>query len=301
MKKAIVTGANGFIGSNLIKELLDQNIKVTGIIRNEKEDISSLEDNKNLEIVYCDLNKISELPQKVTDNDIDVFYHFAWMGTSGKDRADYGMQLQNSKYVCDCAVAAKKLNCRKFICAGTITEKIAENILNIHVKSENTIYGIAKHTTHCMLDVLCNKLGIDLVWARLSNIYGIDNTTGNIVSYTLGELKKGRIPEFSKAEQPYDLMYVKDTAKALYLLGDKETRKTCYFIGSGEPRILKKYLLLIKDIYGNSAKIEIGKRQEDGLIYSKEWFQTTDLTKDTGFKAAYTFEQGIKETIVQSK
>lgn len=52
MKKVIVTGANGFIGSHVIKELLAQNIKVTAIIRNENGDISLLDSNENLDIVF---------------------------------------------------------------------------------------------------------------------------------------------------------------------------------------------------------------------------------------------------------
>jgi nucleoside-diphosphate-sugar epimerase len=139
------------------------------------------------------------------------------------------------------------------------------------------------------------------VWARLSNLYGCNNSTGNIISYALGELQQGKRPAFSKAEQPYDLMYVKDTARALYLLGEEDTKKNCYFVGSGHPRILKEYLLALRDIFGGEADIGLGEKPEDGLQYYKEWFETTALQKDTGFKAAYTFEEGIKETIDGNK
>jgi nucleoside-diphosphate-sugar epimerase len=299
MKKAIVTGANGFIGSWLIKELLKNNVEVIAIVRNEQSNTETIPE--NVKIVYSELDAISDLANKVFDRDIDVFYHLAWTGTGGKARADYELQLLNSKYTCDSAIVAKELNCKKFICTGTITEKIAENILNINVKAENTIFGIAKHTAHCLLDVLCKKLDLPYVWARLSNIYGCNNSTGNIFSYTLGELQQGKRPAFSKAEQPYDLMYVKDAARALYLLGEEDTKKNCYFVGSGEARILKEYLISIRDIFGNDAEIGLGEKPEDGLQYYKEWFETMDLQKDLDFKAAYTFEEGAKETIEGNK
>lgn len=295
MKKAIVTGANGFIGSWVIKELLKNNVEVISVIRNEHSTINTLSDNER--IVYCELAGISELTKKISDRDIDVFYHLAWAGTSGSARVDYELQLLNSKYTCDCAIIAKELNCKKFICAGTITERIAENILNLTTKAENTIYGISKHTTHCLLDVICESLDLQYIWARLSNIYGGNNSTGNIISYAIAELQMGRKPIFSQAEQPYDLMYVKDAARALFLLGEETTNKSCYFIGSGNPRILKEYLLELKYIFGDKAEIGIGEKPEDGLQYNEEWLETSDLQKDTGFKAAYTFENGIKETI----
>lgn len=301
MKKAVVTGANGFVGSYVVNELLTQGVYVTAIVRSEKSDTRLLRAHEHLKIVYCDLSNILNLPELIPDRDIDLFYHLAWTGASGKNRADYNLQLNNCKFTCDCAYVAKQLNCKKFVCTGSITEKIAEGILNSDVKAENTVYGIAKHTAHCLLDVICKKLEIPLVWARLSCIYGGNNTTGNIVSYTLGELGKGNVPEFSKAEQPYDLMYVKDTAKALFLLGTRETSKTCYFVGSGQPHILKDYLISIRDMFGESAEIGIGKRPEDGLKYFQEWFKTDDLKRDTGFEPIYSFEAGIKETIAEIK
>ncbi len=302
MKKAIVTGANGFVASYLIQKLLEEKVEVVAVVRNEQSDIKLLDQtNENLTIVFCDLENICKLPEILDEKRIDVFYHLAWDGASGKNRANYELQLNNSKYACDCVTIAKQLECRKFICVGTITEKIAGNVLECNVGSENIIYGIAKHTTHCLLRVLCKKQGIQLVWTRLSNIYGANNRTGNIIGYTLDELNHGRVPTYSKAEQPYDLMYIKDIAKALFLLGEKITTQSCYFIGSGTPRILKKYLLAIKDIYGNGAEIALGERAEDGLKYYQEWFSTTDLVRDTGFEPTYSFEEGIRETIEESK
>jgi len=295
MKKAIVTGANGYIGTWLIKELLKNNVEVIAVVRNRDSKIKYLPE--NVKILYVEQHSILNLVDLVRNRDIDVFYHLAWDGTNGSDRADYQLQLSNAKYACDSAVVAKKLNCKKFICTGTITEEIAKNILDLDIHAMNSIYGVAKHTTHCLLEVLCKNLDLPFVWARLSNIYGGNNLTGNIISYTLKELQQGNKPSFSKAEQPYDLMYIEDAAKALYLVGKEDTNESCYFIGSGTPRILKEYLLAIKDIYGNHAEIGLGERPEDGLKYDLEWFDTTNLSRDTGFTVHNTFEQNIQETI----
>ncbi|EWM55877.1 NAD-dependent epimerase/dehydratase family protein [Streptococcus thermophilus] len=295
MKKAIVTGANGFIGRWLIKELLRREIEVIAVLRNKESKINFVSD--KVKIVYSELDSILDLYNNIEDRDIDVFYHLAWEGTAGKSRADYSMQLSNAKYACDSAVVAKKIGCKKFIGIGTITENIAQNILNIPAKAENTIYGIAKHTTHCMLDIVCKNIEMPYVWAQLSNIYGTDNTTGNIISYTLSELKTGKRPTYSKAEQPYDLMSVEDTAVALYLLGEKNTTKNQYFIGSGKPQILSEYLLAIGSIFGDTSKIGIGERPDDGLTYDLAWFDTTDLETDTGFKTKRSFEENMEEII----
>ena len=65
MKRAIVTGANGFIGSNLVNELLSHDIEVIAVVRNEESDIQSLPENKKLKVVYCELKVIESLTERV--------------------------------------------------------------------------------------------------------------------------------------------------------------------------------------------------------------------------------------------
>ena len=83
MKKAIVTGANGFVGSHLVKELLSHDIEVIAVIRREESASQSLPPHSKLKKVVCPLEEIANLPDKVADRDIDVFYHFAWDGSAG--------------------------------------------------------------------------------------------------------------------------------------------------------------------------------------------------------------------------
>jgi nucleoside-diphosphate-sugar epimerase len=289
MKKVIITGATGYIGSNLVKELIKNDCEVFAVVRKDSLKIDLLP--INMKIIYCDLESLSILDQLISERDFDVFYHLAWAGTAGSLRADYQMQLLNVKYTCDASLVSKKLNCKKFVTTGTITENIAQNQFNSGANSENLVYGIAKMTTRHILDVLCNKNQINYVWAQLSNIYGGNNTSGNIVSYTLKEIENGRRPQYTKALQPYDLLYIEDATRALYLLGFNKTPKKSYFIGSGKPKMLREYLLSIKDIFGNHAEIGLGEKPEDGAVYEWEWFDTRPIEEDLGFNAIRDFKE----------
>ena len=60
---------------------------------------------------------------------------------------------------------------------------------------------------------------------QFSNIYGPSNKTGNLVSYTIGELKKGNEASFGPALQPYDFILVDDLIEAVLRLGEKETKR----------------------------------------------------------------------------
>ena len=164
MQKVIVTGANGFVGYWLIKELMKHSIKVIAIVKDTNEKIDMLTSLSGVSIVYCNLSNMINLDTIIPDRGFDAFYHLAWISAGGSGRADYNLQLMNAKYACDAVIVAKKLNCKKILVAGTITEKIASQTLVLPVKSNNIIYGIAKHTTHCMLEILTNRLNLEFVW-----------------------------------------------------------------------------------------------------------------------------------------
>lgn len=83
--------------------------------------------------------------------------------------------------------------------------------------------------------------------------------------------------------------------KAIYLLATQELNQQTYFLGSGDKCKLCEYLGRIPEIIAGS-EVALGKRPEDGVIYLEEWFDTSDLKKDTGFEAQYSFEDGVAET-----
>lgn len=297
MKSSVVTGANGFVGYWLIRELSKHGVKVTAVIKDENENISMLSEFDNVDIVYCDLSQLKSLPNKIGNKEYDTFYHLAWIAAGGAGRADYALQLKNVQYACDAVGVAKQLGCRKILFAGTVTEKIAENILNLSGKAVNNIYGICKHTTHCLVDVESKKQDIDYVWMQFSNLYGPYSINGNIVGYTIKELLQGHEATFGPANQIYDLLYIEDLVYAAYLLGESETKHHSYYIGSGQLRILSDYLNEIGAICGKKELVKIGARPDDGTRYEESWFDITPLTEDTGYVPQVTFEKGVRETI----
>lgn len=298
MKKVIVTGANGFVGYWLVRELVNNNVQVIAVVRNEQTNVSKLKElGNNIQIVCCELSQIEDLTNLIAEGDYDAFYHLAWMSAGGTGRADYSIQLMNAKYSCDAVKVASKLGCKKILFAGTVTERIAENILNLSGKAVNNIYGICKHSTHCLVDVECQKYGIDYVWMQFSNLYGPYSINGNIVGYTIKELLNNNVASFGPAQQIYDLLYIEDLVYAAYLLGEKATRHHSYYLGSGKLRILADYLKEIGDICGKPELIKIGARPDDGTRYENSWFDISSLVEDTGYETRVSFEDGVKRTI----
>ena len=295
MVSAIVTGANGFIGSTLVKKLVDNNVRVLAI------DItfspSHLPETDLVTKVETFIVSAEDLVSKIPHGEYDAFYHFAWAGVNGAVKADPIAQIKNIEMAAICMKACKQIGCKKFLCAGTIAEQSVKSLPLLEKTSGGMMYGVAKHCTRLMLENYSKNIGQPFVWMQLSNIYGPGNKTGNLVSYTLGELLSGNNPSFGPANQPYDFVSVKDTIEAIFRLGTKETKRVAYYIGSGQPRLLRDYLMTIGDALKCPERIGIGQRADDGIKYAFEMFDATATISEIGNYNTQTFEEGIQETI----
>lgn len=295
MKKIIVTGANGFIGSELIKKCVENDIEVVAI--DISFEPSHLPDSKYIYKINSDLENIDELINLIPINEYDAFYHMAWSGVNGERKADPLVQINNMELAIKCATVAKKISVKKFLCAGTVAEKSVDSLNNLECTSGGMMYGVAKHCTHLILETYCKNIGLDFVWMQFSNIYGPKNKTGNLISYTIEELKNDREASFGPALQPYDFILVDDLINAIYKLGQNQTDKHFYFIGSGKPRILKEYLFEIGVQCKKEELINVGVRPDDGIKYSFDMFDIETLCSDIGEYVSMSFEEGIKYTL----
>ena len=105
--RAIITGATGFIGRELVNELLKNKIKVIVIVRQNGICPQAWNDNENVEVVSCDLCELYSFFQNYcAEKHADIFYHLGWYGTSGTERADITGQLENVKNTCDAVKTA---------------------------------------------------------------------------------------------------------------------------------------------------------------------------------------------------
>lgn len=293
MKKVIITGANGFIGSSLIKKMIFNNVEVVAV------DITFADDRlpSSELIMKVESGVDAALAGKIPAGEYDAFYHLAWRGVNGADKEDPSVQLANIQMAVDCAKICKQLNVEKLLCAGTVAENATFSLPNLEKTSGGMMYGVAKHACRLILEDYCKNIGQQFVWMQFSNIYGVGNKTGNLVSYTLGELLAGKEATFGPALQPYDFIYVDDLIEAVYRLGANETKKAFYYIGSGCPRIMKDYLLRIGELEGCADKVGIGIRADDGIKYTMDMFCNKALVEAIGEYVSTSFDDGILRTI----
>lgn len=297
MKKVIVTGANGFVGSALVKELVKNDVEVLAM------DIPGC--NGNLPV--CDkvkflplaLDNISGLKDLIDDRDFDCFYHFAWAGSAGAARADTKLQLQNAQWTIDCLRAAKEVGCKKFIAAGSIMEHetMAAAFASGNKPGLGYIYGSGKLVAHTMAMSVAADIGIDLVWAEITNAYGVGELSPRMVNTTIRKVIKGEEPQFTAGTQNYDFVYIDDVAKAFYLIGKNGKPFNEYLIGSSNAKPLKEFLLEMKAAIAPDLNFIFGDIPFTGINLPLEKYDCSKTEKDTGFKAQISFGEGCRRTM----
>ncbi len=298
MNRAIITGPTGSIGIALINELVKNKVEVIAVCRPGSKRMSRIPKCDKVKIVECGLEEIYKLSELVKDK-VDVFYHFAWDGTFGNTRNDMELQNNNVKYALEAVKTAKILGCHKFVGAGSQAEygRVEGTLTPDTPAFPENGYGIAKLCAGQMTRIMCEQLGVEHVWTRILSIYGPYDGENTMIMSTIYKLLKGEKPSLTAGEQMWDYMYSKDVARAFYLVGEKGKNGSTYCLGSGNARLLKEYVMMLRDAIDSQLPLGIGDVPYGDKQVMYLCANIDNLREDTGFVPEISFEEGIKETI----
>lgn len=302
MKKVIITGPTGAVGVSLIQELIAHNIEVTAICRPASKRLSSIPKHPLVRIVECGVDQLLTLKDQL-NHDYDAFYHFAWDGTYGDSRQDLYRQANNILYTLDAVHLAHAVGCSVFVGAGSQSEfGHVEGVLHPDMPcTPDNGYGIAKLDAGRMSRLECRKLGIRHEWCRIVSLYGPFDGQYTMVMSGIYKMLRGERPQYTKGDQVWDYIYSKDAARAFRLVAEKGKDGSIYCFGTGKTRLLREYILAIRDAIDPTLEVGIGE-----LVYYPNQVMhleadISNLTADTGFVPEYTFEEGIRETVAWAR
>lgn len=292
--RAVVTGANGFVGAAVVRELIGNGYEVVAAVHSGQERLEGLD----VEIVSYFRKDVSELSDIISGG-CDVFYDLAWEGSAGPKRADVRLQLDNAAWTVDAMKAAKALGCTRFLHAGSIMERevIAAAYSDGMRPGQGNIYGCGKATAHIMCRSAASEIGIDLIWPMITNAYGPGEFSPRLVNSTLRKCIDGISPEFTAATQNYDFVYIDDVARAFRLIGENGVPFTDYMIGSSGAKPLREFLLEMRDAVAPELEFHFGNIPFTGVSLPLEAFDCSKTEKDTGFRAEVSFAEGCRRTI----
>lgn len=295
-KKAIVTGASGFIGSHVCAALARRGAKVYAVVRGESGMLAAHE---NVKIIRCELDRIGDLCELIPDRDIDVFYHLAWEGSAGPARSDESLQMQNALATAAALRTADRMKCRKFVNAGSIMEQEVLAVVYAQDSRPDTayVYGAAKVAARTMCKPIASALSIDLCWAVITNAYGTGEVSPRFVNTTIRKILSKEPLRFTAATQNYDFVYIDDVAEAFVAIGDHGKPNREYVIGSGTAKQLREFILEMCQTLAPDAECVFGDIPFTGCSLPLKAYAIDALREDCGFAPKVSFSEGVTKTM----
>ncbi len=306
MKKVLVTGADGFIGSHLTEALLAKGYKVTALSQYNSFNywgwLESIPENKNLKVVSGDIRDPHFC--KVITKDIDIIYHLAALIAIPYSYVAPDSYVEtNVKGTLNICQAAKENGNIRVI--HTSTSEVYGTALYVpidekHPKQPQSPYSASKIGADMMAMSFFNAFGLPVTIARPFNTYGPRQSARAIIPTIISQIADG-IKEIKLGDltPTRDFNYVKDTADGFIAIG--ETEKTIgkeINIASNFEISMKDTLETIKTIMKSDVKfvtdeqrIRPGKSEVFRL-----WGDNTLIKELTGFVPKYNINDGLEET-----
>jgi len=236
-QKVIVSGATGFVGRHLVRELIVRGYQVFALVR-DLEKASSMPDLKNVTLLKFDITK----PHVKISLPIDaIFIHCAW-----EDVRDTLSPKHIEEHFINNYLAIKNIieyGIKKILITGTCYEYGLQYgpLKSSSPTFPNTPYGIAKDTLHKSLRVFQSQAHFELIWARLFYMYGVGQDEKSVMSQFDRALANGdAIFNMSYGEQLLDYLPVEEVAiKIINLL---PLRDGTFNVCSGIPISLRRLL-----------------------------------------------------------
>lgn len=258
MKNIVVTGATSFIGRHLLAQLSKTNDNIFALVRPSSiYKITSLK-GKNINVLAIGLENINEIRKQL--NHVDVCFHLAWNGTRVPERYDANLQKSNYKYSIDSYEAVKMLGCNVFVGVGSQAEYgfCQNEITESTEPNPNTEYGKYKLTTCKKLIELGERDSIRVIWGRVFSIYGKGDYENTLLMSSIRKMLNNDSIDMTEGTQYWNYLYVEDLAKILVKLAYDNSARGIYNLASNDTRMLKDYILELKEVLKSESKINFG-------------------------------------------
>lgn len=295
MKTAIVTGAFGFAGANLVEQLVKNEYKVYAIGRGIASPHNDrLTDLPGIDRIYLEMEDYDRLPEFIdAEERPDFFFHLAWGGMK-PGAAQQQLFVEGALKALDAAREISKDI--RFIGIGSQSEygvtPHGKEITEDMPCNPITDYGIYKAKAHDLLQERAKELGIDFIWARLFSLIGKYEPDSRMLPSLVNSLCSGRPMNLSSCTQYWDYLDAVDAADALMALAEKGRSGEIYNIASTTPRILKEYVNeTIEELKADPALVHFG---EDPSPYISLRPSIEKLYMDTGWTPKTSFGDSLK-------
>jgi GDP-D-mannose 3',5'-epimerase len=312
MKKILVTGGAGFIGSNLVKRLIEQGHEVTAIDNLERGKVDFVENVKSLKLIVCDLTDYETMQQFFEDKDV-VIHLASKVGGIGV-YLDTPYQVMKANMEMDAnvlkAILHYKIDTYFYASSAHIYPKELQMIADSPMIKESDAYPANPELTYGWAKLIGEKsIEAALVendWlkaaiARFIGIYGPNQDfgldTGSVIPvFSHRAIKYPEVPfkVWGTGKETRSYCYIDDALDCIEkMIEAMDTKQLVgpYNVGKGERCTIEDIAKTAIEISGKDIQVEWDTNKK--TVIWGQWCDVSKVKEELGWEAHTSLKDGM--------
>jgi nucleoside-diphosphate-sugar epimerase len=293
----LVTGATGFVGSQVVRQLVENGEDVAILIRPgaSRRRLDGL--TGRVQHLEADLADSDAVRAQLARSRPDACIHTAWYAEPGKylDSMENLDSLRSSLGLLEELALA---GCKHFVGVGTCFEyEMGPAPLREDSPTKPaTLYAAAKLAFNHLSAQRLAQLGIGAAWARLFYIYGPYEDERRLVPSVIKALRSNEEFPTTAGEQVRDYLHVEDVASALAALS-RLRLSGVFNVSSGQPVTIARLMQTLAEVLGRPELIRLGalpyRKWEPMFICG----DNSRLRTEAGWSPRHELQDGLASTV----
>ena len=299
LKRILLTGGSGFLGSFVVQELLARGVQRENIVIPRSRDLD-LRKWENCLTAVKDTDVVIHLAAKVGG----IGFNLKFPGELFYDNAIMGIQLME---------AARQSGVDKFITVGTVCSypKFTpvpfkeEDFWNGYPEETNAPYGVAKKALLVQAQSYRKQYGFNAIYLVPVNLYGpgdhFDPEDAHVIPalilkfFDAKERGLKKVTAWGTGNPSREFLYVEDAARGIVMAAERYEKSDPVNLGSGEEISIRDLVHMIKEKVGYEGEVEWDITRPDGQPRRK--LDVSKAREEFGFQSETPFKEGLSKKI----
>lgn len=293
MKRALITGASGFIGSHLARALSSRGWDVQLLVRPNSKTSAELSSLKRLEHD----GTTEQLITIMKETKPDLVFHLASLFLAGHAPADIQRLItSNVLFSTQLLEAMSEAGVTKLVNTGTSWQHFADDSIELHPVN---LYAATKSAFDAILQYYVEAKGFSSVSLKLFDTYGPGDERAKLIKLLLKTLRTNAPLSMSPGEQKIDLVYIDDVVEAFVQAGERVMKSTAgtseiFTIATGKPVSIQELVSTLGRVAGHTVPVTFGGRPYREREVMLPWSKGKNVP---GWQPRVSLEEGLRRLL----
>lgn len=289
--KVLVTGATGFVGTNLVRRLVDEGARVSIISRSKTM----------LDAVRADLLDYGSLVQAMEKIEPEKVFHLGAFVDLNRDYQTATKCVQtNIQGTLNLLEASKGRELSSFVYLGTYEVYGFNPTPFDEEQPVNPVspYSISKVSGEHLCKLYNNLYGLPVILLRLSHLYGPQQDPERLIPYVVRCALRNEEIKLTAGDQTRDYLFVEDAVKAILKSSISDRAVSGLFnIGSGREYSVREIVEKILELTDSDIVPGFGELQRRSYDPERLYCDISRAKEVLDWVPDHTLEEGLKKTI----